>query len=102
MAAQDHASDRNPREETEAEQLDRNWDSLVQELRVVPTGVQFLIGALLILSSQAGFATGAVVLVADVVEGAIAGAVVAVLFAAAWVVAPWRWRKASNGYGFRP
>ncbi|MFQ6331819.1 DUF6328 family protein [Nocardia sp. CWNU-33] len=168
MAAQDHASDRNPRGETETQQLDRNWNTLVQELRVVQTGVQFLIGSLLILPFQAGFATlshplrllylatvaaavaamiflvapvswhrilfrrhrlgsvvaaahqcamvgiallgasliGALVLVVDVVEGttegAIAGAVVAVLFAAAWGVAPWRWRKASSEYGFRP
>ncbi|MFD0364859.1 DUF6328 family protein [Nocardia sp. GCM10030253] len=169
MTAQDDASDRNnPRAETEIEQLDRNWDTLVQELRVVQTGVQFLIGALLLLPFQAEFTTlshplrllylatvaaaigatiflvapvswhrilyrrhrlgnvvaaahrcamvgiallgvsltGAVVLVVDVVEGtvegAIAGGLVALLFAAAWVVAPWRWRKASSEYGFRP
>ncbi|MEV6431652.1 DUF6328 family protein [Nocardia sp. NPDC051463] len=168
MTAQDHTSDRNPRGETESQQLDRNWESLIQELRVVQTGVQFLIGALLILPFQTGFATlshplrllylatvaaavtamislvapvswhrilfrrhrmgnvveaahrcamagialfgvsliGAVVLVVDVVEdtteGAIAGVVVVVLFAAAWVVAPWRWRKGSIEYQFRP
>ncbi|WP_431965582.1 DUF6328 family protein [Nocardia sp. bgisy134] len=44
------------RDETELERLDRNWASLIQELRVVQTGVQFLIGALLLLPFQAGFA----------------------------------------------
>jgi hypothetical protein len=37
------------RDETEAERLDRNWDELVQELRVVQTGVQLLSGFLLTL-----------------------------------------------------
>ena len=37
------------RDETEAERLDRNWSSLLQELRVAETGVQLLTGFLLIL-----------------------------------------------------
>ena len=37
------------REESEAEKLDRNWDELLQELRVVQTGVQLLSGFLLTL-----------------------------------------------------
>ncbi|KUI23220.1 sodium:proton antiporter [Mycobacterium sp. GA-1285] len=37
------------RDETEAERLDRNWSSLLQELRVAQTGVQLLTGFLLIL-----------------------------------------------------
>ncbi|MEV0032031.1 DUF6328 family protein [Nocardia sp. NPDC050793] len=45
------------RSETELERLDRNWASLIQELRVVQTGVQFLIGALLLLPFQAEFAS---------------------------------------------
>jgi Family of unknown function (DUF6328) len=37
------------RDETEAERLDRNWANLLQELRVVQTGVQLLTGLLLTL-----------------------------------------------------
>lgn len=37
------------RDETETERLDRNWSSLLQELRVVQTGVQLLTGLLLTL-----------------------------------------------------
>ncbi|MGH3463830.1 MAG: DUF6328 family protein [Kribbellaceae bacterium] len=37
------------RDETQAEQLDRNWDDMLQELRVVQTGVQLLSGFLLTL-----------------------------------------------------
>jgi hypothetical protein len=37
------------RGETEAQRLDRNWASLLQELRVAQTGVQLLTGFLLIL-----------------------------------------------------
>jgi len=37
------------RDETEAERLDRNWDEMLQELRVVQTGVQLLSGFLLTL-----------------------------------------------------
>ncbi|SNY77130.1 hypothetical protein SAMN04244553_0927 [Nocardia amikacinitolerans] len=150
------------RDETELERLDRNWASLIQELRVVQTGVQFLIGALLLLPFQPEFAvvsqqmrtlylvtvcaafgatvflvapvswhrilfrrhrlgnvvsaahrcamagvallgialTGALVLVVDVVAGDVAGVVAgvaaALLFAAAWLIAPWRWRARSH------
>ncbi len=37
------------RDETEAERLDRNWLDMLQELRVVQTGVQLLAGFLLTL-----------------------------------------------------
>ncbi|BBY42284.1 DUF6328 family protein [Mycolicibacterium celeriflavum] len=37
------------RNETETQRLDRNWASLLQELRVAQTGVQLLTGFLLIL-----------------------------------------------------
>lgn len=43
------------RYESEAEQLDRNWSSLLQELRVVQTGVQLLTGILLTLPFQSAF-----------------------------------------------
>lgn len=44
------------RKETEAQRLDRNWSSLLQELRVAQTGVQLLTGFLLILPFQPRFA----------------------------------------------
>jgi Family of unknown function (DUF6328) len=44
------------RDETEAQRLDRNWASLLQELRVAQTGVQLLTGFLLILPFQQRFA----------------------------------------------
>ena len=41
--------------ETATERLDRNWASLLQELRVVQTGVQLLTGFLLTLPFQGRF-----------------------------------------------
>ena len=43
------------RDETELERLDRNWNELLQELRVVQTGVQILAGFLLTLPFQQRF-----------------------------------------------
>lgn len=43
------------RNETPTQQLDRNWSALLQELRVVQTGVQLLTGFLLTLPFQARF-----------------------------------------------
>ena len=43
------------RRETEAERLDRNWNELLQELRVTQTGVQILTGFLLTLPFQERF-----------------------------------------------
>jgi hypothetical protein len=43
------------RSETEVQRLDRNWVSLLQELRVVQTGVQLLTGFLLTLPFQQRF-----------------------------------------------
>jgi hypothetical protein len=43
------------RRETDAERLDRNWDELLQELRVTQTGVQLLSGFLLTLPFQQRF-----------------------------------------------
>ena len=48
--------DRDVRDETPTERLDRNWTDLLQELRVVQTGVQLLTGFLLTLPFQARFA----------------------------------------------
>jgi hypothetical protein len=43
------------RQESEAHQLDRNWAELVQELRVIGTGVQILFAFLLSIPFQARF-----------------------------------------------
>jgi hypothetical protein len=51
------AWDREARSETAMERLDRNWSSLLQELRVVQTGVQLLTGFLLTLPFQQRFGT---------------------------------------------
>jgi Family of unknown function (DUF6328) len=51
----DQQWDRDERGETEMERLDRNWNSLLQELRVVQTGVQLLTGLLLTLPFQQRF-----------------------------------------------
>jgi hypothetical protein len=47
---------RRERNETPTERLDRNWEDLLQELRVVQTGVQLLTGLLLTAVFQQRFA----------------------------------------------
>ena len=42
--------------ESEAERLDRNWNEILQELRVIQTGTQILTGFLLALAFQERFA----------------------------------------------
>ncbi len=54
---QDQSWDENARDESPVERLDRNWGDLLQELRVVQTGVQLLTGFLLTLPFQTRFAT---------------------------------------------
>ncbi len=54
-AFDDYESGLPMRDETEAERLDRNWNSLLQELRVLQTGVQLLTGLLLTLPFQPRF-----------------------------------------------
>jgi uncharacterized protein DUF6328 len=51
----DQTWDSAARSETETQRLDRNWVSLLQELRVVQTGVQLLTGFLLTLPFQQRF-----------------------------------------------
>jgi hypothetical protein len=51
----DQGWDRAARSETVTERLDRNWSSLLQELRVAQTGVQLLTGFLLTLPFQQRF-----------------------------------------------
>ncbi len=43
------------RDETETERLDRNWNDILQETRVVQTGTQILMGFLLAIVFQARF-----------------------------------------------
>lgn len=45
------------RNESKAQRMDRNWTELLQELRVLQTGVQILAGFLLTLPFQARFQT---------------------------------------------
>jgi hypothetical protein len=52
---EDQQWDSDRRSETATERLDRNWGSLLQELRVVQTGVQLLTGFLLTLPFQRRF-----------------------------------------------
>ena len=44
------------RDETPAERADRNWNEVLQELRVMQTGTQILTGFLLALAFQPAFA----------------------------------------------
>ncbi|NGO78848.1 hypothetical protein G6045_24785 [Streptomyces sp. YC504] len=50
-------SSRTPREETTLERADRNYGELLQELRIIQTGVQILFAFLLTLAFTARFAT---------------------------------------------
>lgn len=49
------ADPRDGRDETQAERLDRNWNEILQELRVIQTGTQILTGFLLALAFQERF-----------------------------------------------
>ncbi|PZQ91745.1 MAG: sodium:proton antiporter [Leifsonia xyli] len=55
MAADDDAVPGDGREETETERLDRNWNEILQETRVVQTGTQILTGFLLAIAFQQRF-----------------------------------------------
>jgi len=71
------------RSETEAQRLDRNWSSLLQELRVTQTGVQLLTGFLLTLPFQDRFAD-----LSSWMHGVYLATVVCSLFATVLLVAP--------------
>ncbi len=71
------------RHETETERLDRNWDELLQELRVTQTGVQILAGFLLTLPFQQRFST-----VDDVQRAAYLLSLAAAVLATALLVTP--------------
>lgn len=51
----EHAKDQRGRDESEAERLDRNYDELLQELRVLQAGVQILFAFLLTIVFQQRF-----------------------------------------------
>jgi Family of unknown function (DUF6328) len=51
----DEQWDRSTRHKSESERLDRNWSSLLQELRVAQTGAQLVTGFLLTLPFQQRF-----------------------------------------------
>ncbi|GAA2225248.1 DUF6328 family protein [Herbiconiux moechotypicola] len=58
MTSEDVATDAVPgdgRDETENERLDRNWNEMLQELRVIQTGTQILTGFLLAAVFQSRF-----------------------------------------------
>jgi hypothetical protein len=54
---QEPVNPKSGRNETEEERLDRKWDDLLQELRVMQTGAQLLAGFLLTLPFQQKFST---------------------------------------------
>ncbi len=55
MVGQHELELHNDRRETRTERMDRNWNELLQELRVTQTGVQILTGFLLTLPFQEVF-----------------------------------------------
>lgn len=69
--------------ETEAQKLDRNWDELLQELRVSQTGVQILTGFLLTLPLQPKFAQ-----LSDVQRGSYVVAISLSILATCLLVTP--------------
>lgn len=71
------------RRETETQKLDRNWNSLIQETRVLQTGVQLLTGFLLILPFQSRFD-----ILSDEMRGLYLATVTASIAATVFLVAP--------------
>jgi hypothetical protein len=71
------------RNETAAERQDRNWNELLQELRVTQTGVQLLTGLLLTLPFQQRFST-----LDDTAEAVYLAVVICAVSSAALLIAP--------------
>jgi hypothetical protein len=71
------------RSETPTERADRNWNELLQELRVTQTGVQLLTGLLLTLPFQQRFT-----LLDDVAKGVYLAVVIAAVSSTALLIAP--------------
>lgn len=81
--ADDQGWDQRERQETETERLDRNWASLLQELRVVQTGVQLLTGFLLTLPFQQRFT-----MLGDAMQRVYLATVSAAVLSTALLIAP--------------
>lgn len=79
----DQEWDEAARHETESERLDRNWNSLLQELRVAQTGATLVTGFLLTLPFQARFDV-----LRGVMEGVYLGTVACSIGATLLLVAP--------------
>jgi hypothetical protein len=79
------ASDRKDagRDETTAERNDRNWNELLQELRVTQTGVQLLTGLLLTLPFQQRFS-----ILDDVAIAVYLAVVISAVASTALLIAP--------------
>jgi len=77
------ASDGKGRNETDAEREDRNWNELLQELRVTQTGVQLLTGLLLTLPFQQRFS-----ILDDVATGVYLAVVICAVSSVALLIAP--------------
>jgi hypothetical protein len=75
--------DAQARRETPTERLDRNWNDLLQELRVAQTGVQLLTGFLLTLPFQARFAA-----LGSIQQDIYLATVVAAVTATGFLIAP--------------
>ena len=71
------------RNETDVERDDRNWNELLQELRVTQTGVQLLTGLLLTLPFQQRFSV-----LDDLATGVYLAVVVCAVSATALLIAP--------------
>jgi hypothetical protein len=71
------------RDETDVERQDRNWNELLQELRVTQTGVQLLTGLLLTLPFQQRFSV-----LDDLATGVYLAVVVCAVSATALLIAP--------------
>jgi O-antigen/teichoic acid export membrane protein len=82
-AESDEHRTENDRNETPTERLDRNWNDILQELRVVQTGVQLLTGFLLTLPFQQRFTK-----LTDTERGVYLTAVTASILATGFLQAP--------------
>jgi hypothetical protein len=71
------------RDESEAERLDRNFNELLQELRVAQTGVQILFAFLLSIAFQQNFTK-----LSDAQRGLYVGTLVSAALAAVLIIAP--------------
>src|ERR687885_2459625 len=92
MAEQDEeptSSDQARPGESEAQRADRNFNDILQELRVTQTGVQILFGFLLTLPLQARFER-----LDRYEKGLLVVAVLLLAVATAFIIAPVAWHRA--------